>query len=494
MASSTGGRWIFSVTGQPVVLGVNNGVAPVFPQPQAGAFNIELFTNPSVDALVDSKIDRPDAFGNPTPVFVLAPVPPPEPGFQSSIADAGGTIENGFLTGANLRLTNGDFLAVDSVTGAATQGPSQITLGSGKQTVVGAKGDTLVGGSGNQILSALAGNETVIGGSGNESIWGGANDSIFAISGGGGTSQQIVISGAGTTLRIGTSGSATISAAAQDTILSSVAANAPVFVPSNIIIAAGQNDLIDLTSMAGAVIGGAGDTIIGGGTGVTNIEGAAGGILIKAANGPIGGIALSGSAGTVPGNTIIGGTGSFNFNPSSVVGKGDLFNFSGSSGTATINAFAFQSTRVASPDTILATNNADSVFGGDGDRIGTGNGSIVGGLHQWVHADTLAGAAVGFGSNDTVSSTTYDTVSHQAGRGEVPGTSSAQVTVGGFNPTTDFIFYQNESAATTNAIIITSVATFVNGTPAEILTLPDGTVMTVVGITPAQLTPTLFKP
>jgi len=58
----------------------------------------------------------------------------------------------------------------------------------------------------------------------------------------------------------------------------------------------------------------------------------------------------------------------------------------------------------------------------------------------------------------------------------------------------DFIFYQNESAATTNAIIITSVATFVNGTPAEILTLPDGTVMTVVGITPAQLTPTLFKP
>jgi len=115
MASPTGGRWIFSVTGQPVVLGINNGVAPVFPQSRAGAFNIEVFTNPSVDALVDSKIDRPDAFGNPTPVFVLAPVPPPDPGFQSSMADANGTIENGFLTGANLRLTSGDFLAVGSL-------------------------------------------------------------------------------------------------------------------------------------------------------------------------------------------------------------------------------------------------------------------------------------------------------------------------------------------------------------------------------------------
>jgi hypothetical protein len=496
MASPTGGRWVFSITAQPVVLGINNGIAPVFPQPQAGAFNIEVFNNPAVDALVDSKIDRPDAFGNPTPIFVLAPVPPPEPGFQSSMADAGGTLENGFLTGTGLRLTNGDFLAVDSVTGAAAQSPSQITLGSGKQTVVGAKGDTLVGGAGSQILSALVGNETVIGGSGNESIWGGANDSIFAITGASGTSQQIVITEPGTTLRIGTAGSATIAAAAQDTILSSVAANAPSFFLSNIAIAAGQNDLIDLTSITGlsAVIGAGGDTITGSGAGTTNIEGAAGGMLIKAADGSLGIIALSGSAGTVSGHTIVGGAGGIDFNPSPVAGKGDLFNLSGGSGSATINAFAFQSTRVASPDTILATNNADSVFGGDGDRIGTGSGPVVGGLHQWVHADTLAGSAVGFGSNDTVSSTTYDTVAHTAGRGTVAGTSSAQVTVGGFDTATDFIFYQNENAATTNAIIATSVATFVNGTLAMILTLPDGTVMTVIGPGQAQLTPALFRP
>jgi hypothetical protein len=497
MASPTGGRWVFSITAQPVVLGINNGVAPVFPQPQAGAFNIEVFTNPAVDALVDSKIDRPDAFGNPTPIFVLAPVPPPEPGFQSSMADAGGALENGFLTGASLRLTNGDFLAVDSVTGAATQSPSQITLGSGKQTVVGAKGDTLVGGAGNQILSALLGSETVIGGSGNESIWGGANDSIMAIVGGSGTSQQIVVTGTGTTLRIGTAGGATISAAAQDTILSSVPANASPPFQTNIAIAAGQNDLIDLTSINGvaAVIGAAGDTISGAGGGITNIEGAAGGMLIKAGNGSLGSTtALSGSAGAVAGNTVSGGSGGFDFNPSSVAGKGDLLDLSGSNGTATINAFAFQSTRVASPDTILATNNADSVFGGGGDRVGTGNGSVVGGLHQWVHADTLAGSAVGFGSNDTVSSVTYDTASHTAAPGTVAGTSSAQVTVGGFATATDFIFYQNESDATTSAIIATSQGTIIGGAPSAIITLPDGTVMTLVGVTQAQLAPALFKP
>jgi hypothetical protein len=68
----------------------------------------------------------------------------------------------------------------------------------------------------------------------------------------------------------------------------------------------------------------------------------------------------------------------------------------------------------------------------------------------------VAGSSVGFGSNDTVASTTYDTVSHTATRGTVFGTSSAKVTVGGFNAATDFVFYQNETAQTTNAIIATS--------------------------------------
>jgi hypothetical protein len=174
-----------------------------------------------------------------------------------------------------------------------------------------------------------------------------------------------------------------------------------------------------------------------------------------------------------------------------------------------INAFSYGSTRIVSPDTILAgigtpffgglRSSASVVWGGDGDRIGTGSGSVSGGAHQWVHADTVAGSAVSFGSNDTVSSTSYDTVTGVATRGTVAGTSFAQVTIGGFNTSTDFLFYQNESSATNSAIVATAQAATVDGAASSIVTLPDGTVMTLVGVTQAQLSAalgagTLFRP
>ena len=461
-----GGRWLFSIAGTPIVLGINNGVAPVFPQGQVGAFNIEVFTNPTVSG-----------------------VPNPEFGFQASIADPGGTLENGFLTGTGLRLAHGDFLIVDSMTGASGQGPAMITLGDSSQTVIGARSDTLVGGAGAQILSALIGGQTVLGGGGDESIWGGADDSIVAGTGG----EQIVVTGAGTTIVAGMSGAATIAAAAQDTILALPGSGQLV------VVAAGANDLVDLTGNSGftGVLGASGDTITAG-AGNTNIEGANGGMLIKI--GAAGLTNVSGSAGPVAGsNTIRGGAGTFDFNPGAVAGKGDLIDLSGSNGAATINAFAFGATRIASHDTILASNLGVSVFGGDGDRIGTGNGAVVSGFHQWVHADTVAGSAVGFGSNDTVASTTYDTVAGTATRGTVAGTSSAQATIGGFNTSTDFIFYQNQDPTTNSAIVATSQSTTAAGQASSIVTLPDGTVMTLVGITQVQLQAALlagilFKP
>jgi hypothetical protein len=462
-----GGRWIFSPPAgfNGLVLGINNGVAPVFPLPQPGAFNIEVFTNPSL-------VGQPG-------------IPNPNAGFQSSIADPGGTLESGFLTGTDLRLTTGDFLLVDSVTGAAAQSPSKVTLGSGNQTVVGARFDTLVGGSGNQILSALVGNQTVVGGTGNASVWGGASDSIVA---GTGANQQIVLTGSLTTVVAGMGGNATISAAAQVTIRSLGGST------QNVIIAGGVNGLIDLTGNSGldAVIGAVGDTIVAG-QGTTNIEGVSGGMRIVVGAGGTTNISGSGVLGL--GNTIIGGAGNLGFNPSAQIGQGDLFNLSGSTGNATINAFSFGAARIASPDTIVAGNGSDSVFGGDGDRIGTGNGPVVAGTHLWDHSDTLAGTAVGFGSNDTVASTVYDTVAGTATRHpEIAGTSFAMVTVTNFTTTTDFLFYQNENTATTDAIIATSQATTVAGTPSTVITLPDGTVMTMVGIIQAQLIPALFKP
>ena len=87
-SASSGGRWLFSIAGTPVVLGINNGVAPVFPAPQAGAFNIEVFTNANRRAACRT----------------------PRPGFRASIADPGGTLDSGFLTGTDLRLGSGNLL------------------------------------------------------------------------------------------------------------------------------------------------------------------------------------------------------------------------------------------------------------------------------------------------------------------------------------------------------------------------------------------------
>jgi len=172
-------------------------VHAIFPAPQAGAFNIEVFTNASVTAIPNPLND----------------------GFQDGAIDPGAVLDNGFLTGPDMRLGTGNFLVVDSVTGAAGQSPAKATLGSGNQTVIGAKGDTLIGGSGNQILSAIAGNQRVIGGSGDASIWGGANDTISVNLVG---CMQLVLA-AGTAVDAGHTsvaphGSAKILAAAQDTV------------------------------------------------------------------------------------------------------------------------------------------------------------------------------------------------------------------------------------------------------------------------------------
>src|SRR5690349_19258350 len=125
MASPTGGRFVFSPPAgfSQVNLGINNGSSPVFPGPVSGAFNIEVFTSPTVGS----------------------GVPNPDSGWSTSVADVGGTLFNNFLTGTSIQLGTGNYLITDSVVGGG-QGPARIQAGSGNQTVVGAGGDTLVGG------------------------------------------------------------------------------------------------------------------------------------------------------------------------------------------------------------------------------------------------------------------------------------------------------------------------------------------------------------
>jgi hypothetical protein len=137
-------------------------------------------------------------------------------------------------------------------------------------------------------------------------------------------------------------------------------------------------------------------------------------------------------------------------------------------GATTINAFSFQNTRIIAADTVFAGNGSDSVRAGAGDRIGTGNGSVVGGTHLWQDADIGAGS-IGFGSNDSVASTTYDTVAGIATRGSADGTSIANVTITNFDKTEDFLFYQNQSISMTSAIIATAQSTVVGATPSSVI-------------------------
>ncbi len=183
---------------------------------------------------------------------------------------------------------------------------------------------------------------------------------------------------------------------------------------------------------------------------------------------------------------MIGGSANLDFNPQ-FGGGSDLINLSGSSGNATVNAFSIGPTGAVTQlgavnDTIMAGTGTDSVFGGPGDRIGVGTSSTAGGTHLFDHSTSIAGAAMAFGATDSVA-----------------GSSNAKVTVTNFARGTDSLFYQNESTATNSTIVATATATTPSDPAGSVITFPDGTQMTLIGVTTTQLTVLnsynlLFKP
>src|SRR5947209_5196289 len=102
MSSLTGGQFVFSTgSAQAVTLGINNGIAPVFPTATAGNLNIEVFT----------------AAG-------LTTLPALDAGFNQGILDPnGGLSSTGFLRGSNLTLFGGNYLLADN----STTGGSSVT-------------------------------------------------------------------------------------------------------------------------------------------------------------------------------------------------------------------------------------------------------------------------------------------------------------------------------------------------------------------------------
>jgi len=235
------------------------------------------------------------------------------------------------------------------------------------------------------------------------------------------------------------------------------------------------NIAVTLGGGAASVYGGVGDTINLGSVG-QYADGGAGKMTITLGSAGVDSVFGSSVAGGA--GTILGGSASLNFNVQN--GGGDLINLASSSGNAAINAFerfipgasrggAVQLAVV--DDTIMAGTGSDSVFGGPGDRIGVGTSSSSGGTHLFDHSTSISGAAIAFGTNDSVA-----------------GSSTANVTVTNFNSGTDSLFYQNETTTTSNNIVATSSTTGVDTT----FTMPDGTVMTLIGV--GSINTGLFQP
>jgi len=480
MASPTGGRFIIGTgTSQAVSLAINDGTNPISQSPVAGNFNIEVFT--ATGATVS-----------------LAP------GFQDGVLDPGGTIvpsgAGGVLSGTSLTLGTGNYAVTDN-TVVGGRAPATIILGSGTQVAVGAGGDTLQGGSGTQHLDAIqqfaGGAETIIGGSGPTTVFGGPGDSVVAGAGntyidGTAGKMAIGVGTGGTDSIVGTSSTNTISGAASgpDTISGGSAA---VQIQS-----LGKGDVVNFANQTGnaainaavgnvgATLGGGAATVFGGAGDTINLgsvtqyaDGGAGQMTITDGSGGVDNVFGSNVAGGA--DTFVGGAAALGFNPEN--GGGDLLNLAGSTGNATINAFANGATQLgAVNDTIMAGTGSDSVWGGPGDRIGVGTSSTAGGTHLFDHSTSIAGAAMAFGTNDSVTGTS----------------STAKVTVTNFATGADSLFYQNETAGTNSSIVASATAT-TSGPAGSVITLPDGTQMTLIGVSTTQLTALngaslLFKP
>ena len=451
MASPTGGQFVFAVDQSGTIvaagLGINNGTS-FTPGTPAAPVNIEVFTAPG-----------------------LTTIPALDSGFTDGALDAGGSIVNNFLTGTHLVLGTGNYIVDDSVTGSSAQSGALIQLGSGNQNVIGAVGDTLEGGTGLQVLNGLiGGGQTIVGGSNTDSIWGGSNDSII---GGTGIGTQIAV-GVGNTVVGGAGGSESISGAGSETVRAN-AGNA------NLGVNAGGNSSVDLSANHGNsfIIGASGSTITGG-SGTTAIDGSLGGMGITLAGG------ANNVSGTAGGGDTITGTGSSTLNFNIGTGVGDMIDLSASSGNATVNAFALftggQHDSALVNDTIIASNGADSVWGGNGDVIGVG-ATNPSGTGLFDHSTSVVGAEMRFGTFDSVA-----------------GSSTATDTVTGFSTlagANDSLFYQNETAGGNTAILTSAVDSVSAG--GAVVTLPDGSVLTLVGVSVAELTllntgGVLFKP
>jgi Ca2+-binding RTX toxin-like protein len=260
MASIPGSHYDIFAPGQTVNFGVTYEPTSFAP-PVPGEFNLEVIINAT-------------GTGNyPTP-----------PGYQGVLIES----VPGKTVPPTVTMLHGNYGLVDA------GGNDRIFLGDGSESVQGASGDTLAGGTGlNQFLDAHLGNQSVTGGSGGtETIFGGPGDTIRGGSGGnetiGGRPGDTIIGGSGGNESIdgsqggqsivgGTGGNETIWGGPGDTIHGGSGGNETLAGVSGETITGGAaNTFFDATAGNDSILAGGGNSTMFGGAHDT-VQGVSGG-------------------------------------------------------------------------------------------------------------------------------------------------------------------------------------------------------------------------
>jgi Ca2+-binding RTX toxin-like protein len=387
MASIPGSHYDIFAPKQSVSFGVTAD-PNTLPPPVSGDFNLEVITNASG---------------------------------TGSFATAAG------YQGLAILSTNGNVLtALHGNYGVVDAGANDLVmLGDGSESIGGAFGDTLVGGTGlSQFLDAHLGGQSVIGGSGGgETIWGGAGDTIQGSAG-----ANVTIGGvAGDTVIGGSSGNEFIDGSrGNQSITGGNGANDSIW--------GGPGDTISIGNASNVTVGGNGDTLIGGNAGNQFIDGSAGSTSIVGGSG---------------GNETIWG------------GVGDTIQ-GGSGGNETIAGVSGETITGGAANTFF-----DATSGNESIVAGSGNSTIWGGAHDTVQGASGSGSAlIGFaGGNETF----WDNGATSNGHDSVSTFSQPGGDRVSLNSATDTIANVLGSATT-------------DGAGNTTVTLHDGSTITFIGI------------